>query len=92
MYEFTGSFQCEIGHSGTVRNVIAEFQAVFAAQLDLKQKKRGQDSTCWGFLVAFVPERAPLGPAECAVFSVLREKGEGPGSEVQQQSRLLTTY
>lgn len=65
-----------------MRNVIAEFQAVFAAQLDLKQKKRGQDSTCWGFLVAFVPERAPLGPAECDVFSVLREKGEGPGSEV----------
>lgn len=65
-----------------MRNVIADFQAVFATQLGLKQKKRGQDSTCWRFLVAFVQERAPLGPAECGAFSMLWKTGERSGAEV----------
>lgn len=90
MYEFTGSFWCEIGHSGTVRNVIAEFQAGFAAQLDLKQKRRGQGSTCWRFLVAIVQVRGSLGTADGGSSLCWGIRG-GVGSGVNSSWYVLLT-
>lgn len=44
-----------------MRNVIVEFQAVFAAQLDLLKMKRGQAHSCCKDVVTGVAVRADAG-------------------------------